>query len=249
MNNIKPFSIGAIATASVLASLGIYHQTHAKFLEANGSLLKQADHLAQLTMLNQHLSNAVVQVRTRPADDRAAELVRLRVEAQVLRKHINELEQQQAEAHPSHASPAASQIISHPPEYWEQLHQMAGGKTKDAMTLAYALMRYASDHAGQFPSSLDQVESYLRGRKDAVLTGTNEFEIVYQGSLDLIKNIPTDQVALLRDRQPWLAPSGKMAKVYAMIGGIGEIVESDDNFQGWEAEHIIDTTSGGQATQ
>ena len=75
------------------------------------------------------------------------------------------------------------------------------------------------------------------------LTGTNAFEIVYQGSLDQLKNIPLGSVALIRDRQAWLAPSGKMAKVYGMADGSGLIVESDDNFQSWEAEHILPLAS------
>jgi len=249
MTKLKLSLIGAIATASVAASLGVHHQTQAKLLEKNTELQQLDGQLAGLTAENQRLSNAVVQAANPPADNRAVELVRLRTEAQALQKQINELGKQLTENRPSGVSQAASQSIHHTPEYWEQLHQMAGGKSKDAMILAFALMEYASDHAGRIPSSFDQIESYLRKKKDAVLTGTNEFDIVYQGSLDQIKNIPMQEVALVRDRQSWLAPSGKMAKVYGMAGGIGQIVESDDNFQAWEAEHIVVPPPAAQSVQ
>jgi hypothetical protein len=103
--------------------------------------------------------------------------------------------------------------------------------------LAEALTSYATAHQGQFPSSFDEVVGRLP--KEPGLSGTNEFEIVYHGTWDQITNIPLPSVALIRDRQTWQAPSGKMARVYGMVGGIGQIVESDDNFEAWEAEHIV----------
>jgi hypothetical protein len=64
--------------------------------------------------------------------------------------------------------------------------------------------------------------------------------------LKKLEGIPMGQVALMRDRQTWLTADGKMARVYGMSGGLGEIVTSDDNFQSWEAEHIIQTANAGE---
>ena len=246
---LKLSLIGAMVTASLVAALAIQHQTQEKLLEKNAELQQLDGQLAKLGAENQRLSNAVVQAANPAADDQAVELAKLRTEAQALQKQINELGRGLAENRPSRVSQAASRPIQHTPEYWAQLHQLAGGKTKDAMILAMALLEYASGHGGQIPSSFDQLESHLQNNKDAVLTGTNEFDIVYQGSLDQIKNIPLGEVALLRDRQAWPAPSGKVAKVYAMVDGSGQIVESDDNFQAWEADHIVVPTPTGQSGQ
>ena len=71
------------------------------------------------------------------------------------------------------------------------------------------------------------------------MTGTSEFEMVYQGSYNELTNVPWQEVALIRERQAWLTPSGKRARIYVMTSGEIAIVESDDNFQSWEAEHIV----------
>jgi hypothetical protein len=78
------------------------------------------------------------------------------------------------------------------------------------------------------------------------LSGTNDFEIVYQGSQNDLTNIPPRRVALLRERQPWLTPEGKWARVYAYADGAANRVESDDNFQSWEAQHIIPPSGNGR---
>lgn len=73
-----------------------------------------------------------------------------------------------------------------------------------------------------------------------------EFEIVYQGSYNELTNVPWQAVALIRERQAWPTPGGKWARVYVMAGGAIEIVESEDNFQSWEAAHIIPPPSAGR---
>jgi len=45
--------------------------------------------------------------------------------------------------------------------------------------------------------------------------------------------------SLIRERSPWTAPSGKSARVYGMGDGSSQVVEADDNFQSWEAIHLI----------
>jgi uncharacterized protein YdcH (DUF465 family) len=245
MRNLKLWLIGAIMIVGVAVSLVIQRQSQLKFREKEDLLRQQDSHLAELAAEHQRLSNLVAQTNGSPVDGQMADLVRLRSEAEGLRKQINALAKQPEQNRRPRASPTASRSESHPPEYYQQLHELAGGKDRDAMTLGMALQMYASEQQSQIPSSWDQVAPYLR-KDNMSLTGTNEFEIVYQGSLDRLKNIPLGSVALIRDRQAWLAPSGKMAKVYGMANGAGLIVESDDNFQSWEAEHIIPPPSSGR---
>ncbi len=132
-------------------------------------------------------------------------------------------------------------------EYWKQLHATAGESEGDAMKLAMALMEYASDHGGQFPSSFDPASEYLRHQKRISRGATGEFDIVFHGNYHDIDHIPLVQVPVVRQRTPWVAPSGKMARVYGMLGGISRVIESDDDFQTWEADNIIDVPGNGQA--
>jgi len=74
----------------------------------------------------------------------------------------------------------------------------------------------------------------------------SEFEMVYQGSYNELTNVPWQEVALIRERQAWPTPSGKWARIYVTANGEVKVVESDDNFQSWEAEHIIPPPAAGQ---
>jgi hypothetical protein len=236
MTKFKTILIGAIVFAGVAISLVIQHQAQAKLQQQDEVVRAQDNQLAELAAEHQRLSNLVAQAQSSPVDGQAGELRRLRREADQLRKQTNDLGKQLAQNRRSPASKTASKEPPHPPEYYEQLHQIAGGKTKDARTLGMAFNEYASDHQGQLPSSFDQIDSYLR-KEGQSLTGTNEFEIVYRGSPRQSK-VPQGEIIVFRERQAWLAPSGKWAKVYGMANGVAQIVESDDNFKGWEADHI-----------
>ena len=78
---------------------------------------------------------------------------------------------------------------------------------------------------------------------DSPLSGTNRFEIVFQGLQNELSNIPPRRVALIREQQPWLTPDGKWARVYGLADGMSVTVVSDDNFQTWDAQHIIPQAS------
>ena len=133
------------------------------------------------------------------------------------------------------------------------------GKLGDARDLSSAVRKYASEHQGEFPANFDQAAPYymkveiafpgsanstnvrvadLVRRRTAPMTGTSKFEMVYQGSYNELANVPWQEVALIRERQAWPTPGGKWARIYVMANGEVNVVESDDNFQSWEAEHI-----------
>ena len=120
--------------------------------------------------------------------------------------------------------------------------------------LTAALRRYADEYQGEFPLKLDPVGLYLPTPLEtnsppwanAPLAGTNDFEIVYQGSQNDLSNIPPRRVALIRERVPWLTPDGKWARVYGYADGAASIVESDDNFQSWDAQHLIPPRTAGE---
>jgi hypothetical protein len=121
-------------------------------------------------------------------------------------------------------------------------------KAEEAKTLTVALGEYASQHQGEFPSTFEQVAPYLQEDQQH-LAGTTEFEIVYQGSFNELTNVQLSAVAVIRERQTRLTHDGKRARLYGFAGANGgwpDVVESDDNFQAWEAAHIIPPPSAGQ---
>jgi len=235
MTRIKSISIAAIAIAGAAVSLLIQSKSQVKFLERQALLQQQDGQLAALNSEHERLSSLIANANNVPPDEHKAELVKLRNEAEALKKQKNDLGNRQLKDSPSRPAPTPE---SHTPEYWEQLRQMGGRKGMDARDLATAFCSYAFDHEGQFPSNFDQIASYLAKDKRS-LSGTNQFEIVYQGSLDELQGIPRGTVAVVRDQQTWQGPDGKMMRVYGMADGVGQTVGSEDNFQSWEAKHII----------
>jgi hypothetical protein len=226
-----------MAITGLMASLLIQHRAQAKLRAKDKALQEQDDHLAEMTSEGQRLSNLVARIENTPKNDQLSELQQLRSEADEVWKRIQSLEMQLAMNRQPRPPQPMRKEEPHSAEYWQLLNQAAGGKTKDAFVLSTAVTWYVVEHQGQFPSNFDQVSSYLH--KLPPLTGTNDFEIVYQGSLAALKGIPYSSVAVIRDRKTWLAPSGKWARVYGISGGVGQIIESDDNFLSWEAEHIF----------
>jgi hypothetical protein len=248
---------GVVALAGIAISLTIQHQAQVELSGKDEALRRQNDQLAELAAEHQHLSNLVAQATNLRVDERLTELQRLRGEAEALRKQANVLASQQENSLRSRTpyttvhedGLTAEDVLDHPPEwleeYWAQLNQRTGPKWNDATSLLWGLSEYARDHQGQFPSSLDQIGSYL-SKAPFSLTGTNEFEIVCQGSISELTNTPQGAVALIRERQAWLAPNGRWARVYGMAGDGPKTIVTDDNFQSWEAEHILPPPSAGQ---
>lgn len=230
-----------VVTTAVAASLLIHRRSQSELREKDNLLRDKDAQLAEISKDTQRLSNLIA---TAPvADDHQAELSRLRNEAEALKKQTNALAHQ-PEVRPTNqpAGGAASAEPSHPPEYWEQLHQMSGAKGLDARNLASAMLEYASDHQGQFPTNIDQMASYL-AKQSLSLSGTNQFEIVYHGSLESLQGVARGAVALVRDQETWPGPDGKMMRVYGLANGSGQLIQSDDNFQTWEAQHVISVTN------
>ena len=114
---------------------------------------------------------------------------------------------------------------------------MAGTKPWEARDLGRAFGDYAEDHQNQSPTSLDELASYL-AKNNSTLSGTNQYELIFQGSLDDLKGLPWGSVAVIRDAQPWPGPDGTMMRVYGFPGGFSQMVSSD-YVPAFEAQHVI----------
>jgi hypothetical protein len=251
-----------IAAAALVISFFVRRRADTALRQNAAALQQQQDEIAQTTDRNQRLSNSVAQAQ-QPADDKnlaadaAAELPQLQAKAAALRSQESQLSNQLWTIRVS-----AGERLLASENYDLTNHNdtigasMAGsprvpGKLNDARAFTAAMRRYADENEGVFPLSLDQVTSYLPrplnqnsgSWENAPVSGTNDFEIVYQGGTNELANIPLRRVALIRERQPWLTPDGKWARTYGFADGNAEIDTSDDNFQSWDALHIIPSSN------
>jgi RNA polymerase sigma factor (sigma-70 family) len=240
MTKLKFGIISTLVLAGVVTPLTIRQVAQGKLREKDAALRRQADQLAVLTAQNKDLLNLVPQATgSGVGDDQKNELLRLRGEVGRLRYQTNELARLREENRQLRGSQSADPNQSaHPPEYFEHLHQMAAGKEGDLRSLGVAFRLYAVDHGGQFPSNLDQMAPYF-AKQHLSLTGTNEIDLLYQGSLDLLSNASPGEVIVFRDQEVWRGPEGKWTRVYGMADGSTQAIESDDNFQSWEAKHTF----------
>jgi hypothetical protein len=243
MTKLKITLIIAAVVISLAATLILHRNAQAKLRKNDEALHRQDEQLTKLVAEHKRLSNQVAEAKG-STNSQLSELARLRTQAQALQKQTNDLGVELKSKRQARASQPATKPVPHPPEYYELLHLAAGAKARDAMNLSQVFLMYASDHQGRFPSHFDQVATSL-GKEKMLLSGTNQFDIVYRGSLDDLKGLPGGAVALIRDQQTWIAPSGKQARIYGLANGSSLIVESDDDFKLWEAEHLISSTAGG----
>jgi hypothetical protein len=258
----KPILLCVVAIA-VIASVLIQRRNQAKLSENDAIVQRQDNRLAELAAENQRLSNLLVQTKSKSAtaEDRTGELAQLRAKVEALRQQTNQVAKQVAEnrrlAGVQFFSQGDFDLLEHNKETAISFGggPRAAGKLNDARAITAALRKYADQYQGVFPLNLDQAAAYLPQALEpdsppsanAPLTGTNYFEIVYRGSQNDLTNIPLRRVALIRERQPWMTPDGKWARAYGFADGAAEMVESDDNFQSWDAQHIIPPPDAGQS--
>jgi multidrug efflux pump subunit AcrA (membrane-fusion protein) len=264
MRKLNILFIGIISGA-LAASVLLECRARAKFRDNEAVLREQENRLAGLAAENQRLSALIAQAKTNRAgaEDRTAELAQLRAKVEALRRQTNQLaplagqetEQRRLAAVQFFAT-GDSNLLQH--NYSTGIVPGGGprltGKLNDAKALAAALRHYASDHQGEFPASLDLIAAYLPKPldassspfADAPLTGTNDFEIVFQGSQSDLSNIPPRRVALVRERQPCFTLEGKWERVYGYADGAVEIIQSDDNYQSWDAQHVVPSQAASQ---
>lgn len=259
MPKLNTLILGTACIAGLAASWVIQRHAQTK-LRANEVILRQQEHqLAELMAQNQRLSNRVSEPNT--AEDQTTELTKLRTKAEALREQTDgrrlAADQSQSwtpQSASSLNSATGSSVSSHvvsdsdSEEYRVELYRLAcaaphsypltnNWTMDDARNLGWAVRKYAREHQGEFPSDFDQAADYYR--KDKPLPRTSDFELVFQGSRNELANVPEQAIALLRERQAWQTSSGKWARIYVMAGGDVKVVESDDGFQSWEAEHVI----------
>jgi hypothetical protein len=259
MTRSRTLWIVLVASAGIGASLLLHHRSAMQSSQNESILRQQERQLLQLLTENKRLSNLVAHASSEPTQpaDYAGELARLRVEADRLRETSNRLSQlTEARLHAGAQFFASgdARLLDHNKDLASTIAggPRADGKLNDARALTAALRKYADEHQGELPASLDQATAYLPKPLDrdssswdnAPLSGTNDFELVYRGSLHELAGIPPRRVALIREPQAWFSPNQKPARTYGFADGSATVVESDDNFATWDAQHIVPPPPG-----
>ena len=210
----------AIVLAGAVTSLLIHHQAQARLKEQDVRVQQQAQQLARIKADHERLANTAAQYAS-GASNPSNELFNLRTEAEQLRSQINDLPLIQEQIR---------RLKHHPetkPETPLQIREMIWARSSCADAWAVAFIAYARRNQGQLPTSFEQAESFWESaieKKTGMSadqfetqygTMTDQFDLVYRGSLGSIRN--QNGVILLQDKKPWPLLTGKWGKNFAVV--------------------------------
>lgn len=237
----------ALLVGGVAFLLVQQNQSLTKLRAENQTLREQAEQQDKLVAENERLSKAVVQAER--GDGAASELLRLRSEVGMLRGLTNQLlnvreDNRRLQAMITELKANPIQVASQPNgAAMEQARLFGVAKMNDARLLVLGALMHANSNLDRFPTALDQTAPFLRANSDSPFSGTNEFELTYQGALHDIGN-PASAI-VLREKRAFQSPDGRWARTYGFADGHSEIhVAADGNFDAWEKEHMAAVASG-----
>jgi len=227
--------------AGAAALLVIQHGTLARLSDENDQLRRQAAQSSNLTAENERLSNEVSRAGRTLTDAERGELLRLRGEVATLRRQKDELARLREENQSLRGSIAdAGQRGAAAPATDQPDHTATIPRINNARSLAHSLLLFAADHDGNLPSDLGLLGVFFPGLP--TLAGTNDFEIVYHGSLNELTN--AGSVMMIRERDAWQLPDGTWTKAYGFADGHAEIhSEPDASFDPWERQRMFSPPS------
>jgi RNA polymerase sigma factor (sigma-70 family) len=240
MTKLKAGILGAVVLAGVTTSVVFQQQARARLRAQDESLRQQADQLDRLAADNERLASLLG--RTNGAKDQLAELSKLRAETESLRQQTNALASLQEENRRSQPSSAKRKTPL-------QIDEERIAKARSTRDWLLAFRTYADAHQDQYPATFEQAASLLRhdSNEQANLT-PNQFEIVYQGSVNLTN---PSEVILLKEKEPWQRSDGKWVKIYGLADGSVQTVGMPsrwtvggreikyDSFEAFEKDHTV----------
>ncbi|HTB84651.1 MAG TPA: hypothetical protein VK742_13425 [Candidatus Sulfotelmatobacter sp.] len=255
MKRLNYILTGAVVVAGIAATFLVRSRAN-EMLRNNGiALEQQTRQLAALTAENQRLNAQIEQAKTNPVArvSPAAELNELRTRVAALWGQAAEMS---ARLQKQRRRACTDFLAQGDADLREHGSQIAGtlrggprdtGKLNDARVLMNGLLKYADEHDGQLAQNFDLITKYYppplndasESWENAPLSGTNKFEIIFQGNLAELTNIPPHRVAVIRETIPWMTPDGKWARTYGYADGSATIETSDDNFQSWDAQYVV----------
>ncbi len=237
MTKLKTAIAGAVLLAGVSTPIVWQHQTQVRLRDENRSLQEQ---LARSAHQKDQLSNQLAQASSSQSvsAEQLNELMRLRSQVGQLRQQTNVIGKL-IEANERLSRALADAGRNPAPEedpIREQVKQMGIAKMNDAKLLVLGMLLFSEEHKGQLPTSYEQISNSLASQGENMkLTGTNQFEMFYSGS---IKDIPNPATTIVvREPQAWYF-NGKWQRAYGFADGHSEIHSTlDGNFEPWEKQH------------
>lgn len=221
------------------------HQQNKRLATENAALRVQTGQLAQARADIRHLNDQLKAAAAAPKAEHE-ELLRLRGQVGALRGIQQENEQLKAQRNrlaqelQQQANQQQTQGSADPDK------QLANAKMDFAKHWAIALIMYADDHGGQFPTSLATADAYMdkAALSKAAQLGirANQFELTYQKPFktsDIKNSMQVMRTILMREKQPWRA-SGTWHRTYLFADGHVEIATSPDrDFSTWESKRLL----------
>jgi len=241
MTKVK-LAISAIVAASVAVPFWMQHRSLSEVRQENESLRQRVEQLAQTEADNERMSNQLKQATASLPADQLNELLKLRGEVGGLRRQLAETIKQ----------PRAKAFVPLQPaslDSREQQKELAIAKMNYTKHWMVSFVKYADQHEGQFPTTFEQAAAFMPDEiKGQTNLATDQFEIVYQGSMKDIEQ-PMKMI-VIREKEAWQTSDGGWARDYTFADGHSEIHKADDgNFEPWELQHMMASAAAGQPGQ
>jgi RNA polymerase sigma factor (sigma-70 family) len=237
MTKLKAGLLGALLATGVMTSVVVYCQARPRLRAQEELLRHQGEQLAQLETDNQRLSSLAGRAGGSGLSEPSHDLPALRAQAESLRAKTNDLAGLRAENR--RLRQASDDKPKTPVEAREEL--IARACCAKDWLLAFKI--HALDNQGQCPTSFAQVASIHAENSGKLGAGISpdEFEIVFQGSLDSLTN--SGDVIVLRERQLRSVGDGKWSRIYGTADGAVQTMAFPrpgyDSPEAWEKEHIL----------
>jgi RNA polymerase sigma factor (sigma-70 family) len=236
MTTLQKTLIATLVVASIATPLVVYTKSAARQRAAEESLRQQGDELTDQQAEHERLSALAGQ--TDSSTDRSADLARLRAEAEALRKQTNTLPRVRAENRRLQAAADLPDVEPSEAEKQEVNVRMTASKN-----WAIASFLYSRKNQGQFPPTIEQAAAFYPDKARAATNSTtDQFEVVYQGSLSALSK--PQGVIVVRQKEA-LPYGNRWAKVYGYGDGHVEMhVQAESDFDSWEKQHIAAPAPG-----
>jgi hypothetical protein len=238
MSNLK-LSLFSLAILGVSIALILCLRSLNKLQAENANLVQANNQLTQLAAENERLSNSLAEAKSTASDNQQRELLRLRSEVAGLRKQTNDLAKLREDNRRLRESQAQAlkQKTDEPEPPADPWRQAAMAKMSDSRQIVLAMILNADTNGGLISTNINDLTNHLLGA-DSTFTGTNDFELLYNGKLNLLKD-PSATI-IVRERNATLHPDGNRVKAYGFADGHSEYhkAEPDGNFDRWEQQHL-----------
>jgi flagellar biosynthesis/type III secretory pathway chaperone len=232
-----------VATLTAVICISVYEVRRASRLrrQLDGLQQQQAPLLQQVQQLQQERDDAkrqLVAVRDEKerSDQNTAELLRLRGDVGVLGRQL-------AEANLAKTQPSAPMAqASQPADMLEQEKRTARIKGIDGKNYSAHILSVAWENQGLLPTNWQQVARFTNSYP---VTGTNEFELIHKGPVNLAElGTNAERTVLVREFMAWPTVDGQWGKIYGFADGHSLIVRvPDGNFTAWEEQNTYNPES------